>query len=92
MKRKNKTDELARLRLENEILWERKADERKVTETVARLRKELFDERMERTNHWAHAGRVIVWIGNPNRPPAVTAFTEGPERQIAYAIERRYGK
>lgn len=28
------------------------------------------------------------WINDPNRKPAITAFTEGLERQIAYAIER----
>lgn len=92
MTRKNKTDELERLRLENEILWERKGDERKILETVARLRKELFDERMERANHWVHAGRMILWITDKKRKPAVTAFTEGPERRVAYAIEERYGK
>lgn len=27
------------------------------------------------------------WIRNPQRGDAVTSFTEGPERQIAYEIE-----
>jgi hypothetical protein len=35
----------------------------------------------------ANADRVIAWINEPKRKPAMLAFTEGPERQIAYAIE-----
>ncbi len=31
--------------------------------------------------------RVVEWIRNAKRKSAVTAFTEGPERQIAYAVE-----
>lgn len=88
----NKSKELERLRRENAIMWERKNDERAAHETISRLRKELFDERMERANHWVHAGRMILWITDKNRKPAVTAFTEGPERQLAYAIERRHGQ
>ena len=30
---------------------------------------------------------LIEWINNPHRKPAALAFTEGPERQIAYHIE-----
>lgn len=42
--------------------------------------------RAEMANNRADAGRLIDWIkaGCKN---ANTAFTEGPERQVAYAIE-----
>jgi hypothetical protein len=30
---------------------------------------------------------LIEWIKDSERRPAVLSFTEGPERQIAYAIE-----
>jgi len=30
---------------------------------------------------------LIEWIRDPNRKEAVYAFTEGPMRQVAYAIE-----
>lgn len=33
------------------------------------------------------AERVIAWIRNPSRGRANTSFTEGPDRQIAYAVE-----
>lgn len=29
----------------------------------------------------------MAWIRNPKRTPANTAFTEGPDRQVAYAFE-----
>jgi len=35
----------------------------------------------------ADAARVIEWASTPNRLPANTAFTAGPERQAAYWIE-----
>ena len=35
----------------------------------------------------ADAERLVMWIRNPSRQRAVTAFTEGPERQVAYAVE-----
>jgi hypothetical protein len=38
-------------------------------------------------NEHADAARLSAWILDTRRKPAVTAFTEGPERQIAYAIE-----
>lgn len=31
--------------------------------------------------------RVMEWIFDSERKPAVNAFTEGPERQLAYAVE-----
>lgn len=49
---------------------------------------ELVDERARRANSYADAGRVVEWIRTgATRKPAVGAFTEGPERQIAYAVE-----
>lgn len=30
---------------------------------------------------------LIEWIRDPNRQEAVHAFTEGPVRQVAYAVE-----
>lgn len=35
----------------------------------------------------ADAARVVAWARDPNRKPANTAFTAGPERQAAYWIE-----
>lgn len=62
---------------------------------IARLKRELrteqdelVDERARRANNYADAGRVVEWIrSGATRKPAVGAFTEGPERQIAYAVE-----
>jgi len=30
---------------------------------------------------------LIEWIRDPNRKDAIHAFTEGPVRQVAYAVE-----
>lgn len=38
----------------------------------------------------ANAERVIAWMKDPKRKPANLAFTEGPERQIAYQFEARH--
>lgn len=59
---------------------------------VTDLERELSDIRQEVANHYAHAGRLIEWIRNPKRKHAVNAFTEGPERQVAYAVEDALGK
>jgi hypothetical protein len=45
------------------------------------------ETRMQRVN-LADPERVITWYLDPNRKPAVLAFTEGPERQMATLIER----
>lgn len=42
----------------------------------------------ERVNEFARASRIIEWVNDEKRKPAIHAFTEGPERQIAYAVER----
>ena len=38
------------------------------------------------SNGW-DTTRLIEWVRDLNRKPAVTSFTEGPARQVAYAIE-----
>jgi hypothetical protein len=38
-------------------------------------------------NEHADAERLVEWINDPQRKPAYLAFTEGPERQVAYAVE-----
>lgn len=40
-------------------------------------------------NEHANAKRVLEWINDPHRKRAVLSFTEGPERQVAYAAENR---
>ncbi len=55
--------------------------------TYEQLEAELFAMRQERAARLADAQRVIDWIDNPARQPAVHAFTEGNERQIAYRFE-----
>lgn len=39
----------------------------------------------------ADAPTVIAWIRDPNRKAAFQAFSEGPERQIALAVEAMFG-
>jgi len=48
----------------------------------------ILDLELKLANKYANAERVIEWINDPTRKPAILAFTEGPERQIAYAVER----
>lgn len=38
-------------------------------------------------NSRADVERVVAWMAEPTRKPAPLAFTEGPERLIAYAVE-----
>lgn len=63
--------------------------------TLSRAIKERDDFRSKLSNQifWcvnqhADAGRVVAWLNDPNRPPAISAFSEGPDRQIAHAVER----
>lgn len=51
------------------------------------LEAELLAMRVERANHLADVRRVLDWLDEPRRKPAVNAFTEGPERQLAYRFE-----
>lgn len=39
------------------------------------------------TNEYANVSRIKEWFDDKERKPAMTYFTEGPERQIAYLIE-----
>lgn len=48
---------------------------------------EAVSERVIRVNSYAAAERVIEWIRAPKRKPANSAFSAGPERQVAYAVE-----
>lgn len=43
----------------------------------------LIDERINDTN----VHELIAWVRNSERKPAILSFTEGPARQLAYAIE-----
>lgn len=46
-----------------------------------------FARHVECVNHHADIRRIVAWLEDPHRKPANTAFTEGPERQIAYLFE-----
>lgn len=54
---------------------------------VKKLDRALIAERVKRLLDYADAGRLIAWIRDKDRQPANTAFTAGPERQVAYAVE-----
>ena len=54
---------------------------------IKSLNLDLTKEKMLRVNEYANAARLVAWIIDPQRKPAITAFTEGPERQVAYAVE-----
>lgn len=47
-----------------------------------------IEERINDTN----VTLLIEWVGNPRRKPAILSFTEGPARQLAYAIEISFAK
>lgn len=55
--------------------------------TCEELESEILRLRQERAVRLADAERVLAWIDDPARKPAVLAFTEGNERQIAYRFE-----
>lgn len=50
-------------------------------------KRQAIDMRCYRLDH-ADVERVVRWIEDRKRKPANLAFTEGPERRIAYAIEQ----
>lgn len=58
----------------------------KAANEIERLREEIHGLRVERAQRLADAVRVIEWIRDSDKP-AVLAFTESAERQIAYAVE-----
>lgn len=51
------------------------------------LEAELHTLRVERAQYLADSRRIAAWLDSSTRQPAVLAFTEGPERQIAYRFE-----
>lgn len=52
-----------------------------------RLEAENLTLRSERANKLADSERICSWIDDHARKRAVLAFTEGPDRQIAYRFE-----
>lgn len=52
----------------------------------ASSRSQYLDLIKERINDTS-VTRLIEWVNDPKRKEAVFAFTEGPARQLAYAIE-----
>lgn len=68
------------------------------TEELQKLRRrnkqlnKLCKEYMLKSADKADYRAVMEWIFNHDRKSAVTAFTEGPERQIAYAVEWLIGE
>lgn len=41
----------------------------------------------ERVNEYARASRIVEWLSQKTPNSAKLEFTEGPERQIGYAVE-----
>lgn len=60
---------------------------RTLSAELAFRRSEELGVLLDRAKNWAHAQRVIDWVWDINRKPANTAFTAGPERQLAYMFE-----
>lgn len=54
---------------------------------IRELQRELSEIKIACVNRHADVDRVVAWINDPKRKPSYTTFTEGPERQIAYAVE-----
>jgi len=46
-----------------------------------------YKELLQRNLELADYRLLIRWIQNDDRKPAINAFTEGNERQVAYSIE-----
>jgi hypothetical protein len=51
------------------------------------MNRKLHEERRTRVNEYARVDGLVQWMRNPKRSSASSAFTEGPERQVAYAFE-----
>ena len=47
----------------------------------------LVELRMHRKLNGVNHERLMAWLKDPNRKPANTAFTDGPDRQTAYWME-----
>lgn len=87
---KSETEKQALLIKNGELAGEVKRQSAEIGELKSELKTaqhDLVSERVERANTLADAGRVIEWIRAGDRTPAASAFTAGPERQIAYAVE-----
>lgn len=48
---------------------------------------ELHKLKVEKANHLADTRRIVAWLEDPRRKRAIHAFTDGPERQMAYRFE-----
>lgn len=57
--------------------------------TYAELEAEIHRLKVERANELANVERIVAWMNDPQRKRAVSAFTDSPERQLAYWIEMR---
>ncbi len=54
---------------------------------LARIIQNLEAENLRLRAERVNTERIIAWIRNPHRGRANMSFTEGPDRQIAYAVE-----
>lgn len=54
---------------------------------VATSRRKAFLYVLDNSTSIVSIDRLIAWLRDLNRGPAVTSFTEGPARQVAYALE-----
>lgn len=59
---------------------------------ISSLESEKAELEMRLVNQYANAERLIAWINDPKRKMPIHAFTEGPDRQIAYAVEELFRK
>lgn len=96
--KESESEKQALLAKNGELTGEVKAQASMITTQTAEIERlkgelravqdEVIEERARRVNNFADAGRVVEWIrSGDGRRRAVNAFTEGPERQIAYAVE-----
>ncbi len=55
---------------------------------VEGLSRGIEEAKIKCVNKHADAERLIEWMQDTKRKPATLAFTEGPERQVAYEFEK----
>lgn len=70
--------------------WRMGKQRERIRELEAELKKandKLTKEQVLRVNEYARAQPLIDWMRSPAPAPAHSAFTDGPERQVAYAIQ-----
>ncbi len=73
-----------------ELAGEIKSKDAEIARCIKAVREaqdELAKERVTRANSFASVERLIEWIKEGDRKPAGKAFTAGPERRVAIAIE-----